>query len=163
MAARTCGVRLMEREQVELEAPGLDRPGTLIRYGHYGRPVLVFPSEPGRAWDFENNGMVDAVADLIDAGRVKLYCVDSLDHVQLVGPQHPDRGARPAARAVRAWLPDQVVPSIAATRPAAPRSSPPAAAWAPTTRCTSPSARRPGPAGDRAVGQLRRDQLARLG
>ena len=51
----------------------------LIAYGHYGRPVLVFPSEQGRAWDFENNGMVGAVADLIDAGRVKLYCVDSAD------------------------------------------------------------------------------------
>ncbi len=33
----------MEREQVELEAPGLDRPGTLIRYGHYGRPGAGLP------------------------------------------------------------------------------------------------------------------------
>jgi len=41
--------------------------------------VLVFPSEQGRAWDFENNGMVGAVADFIEAGRVKLYCVDSAD------------------------------------------------------------------------------------
>ena len=44
-----------------------------------GRPVLVFPSERGRAWDFENNGMIGAVQELIDAGRVKLYCVDSYD------------------------------------------------------------------------------------
>ncbi len=54
-------------------------PALVIAYGHWGRPVLVFPSEQGRAWDFENNGMVDAVADLIDGGRVKLYCVDSAD------------------------------------------------------------------------------------
>ena len=40
----------------------------------------MFPSEPGRAWDYESNGMVGAVAHLIDAGRVKLYCVDSFDH-----------------------------------------------------------------------------------
>ena len=65
----------------ELDIPGLDRRGTVIRYGHFGRPVLVFPSEQGRAWDYENNGMVDAVEDLIEAGRVKLYCVDSFDHV----------------------------------------------------------------------------------
>jgi esterase/lipase superfamily enzyme len=69
----------MDRMQVELHAPGLDRAGTVIRYGHFGRPVLVFPSERGRAWDYENNGMVDAVRSLIDAGRVKLYCVDSFD------------------------------------------------------------------------------------
>ena len=48
----------------------------MIRYGHYGRPVIVFPSEQGRAWDYESNGMVGAVAHLIDDGRVKLYCVD---------------------------------------------------------------------------------------
>jgi esterase/lipase superfamily enzyme len=63
----------MRREQVDLGA------GSLVAYGHFGRPVLVFPSEQGRAWDFENNGMIDAVADLIDAGRVKFYCVDSAD------------------------------------------------------------------------------------
>ena len=33
--------------------------------------------EPGRAWDYENNGMVGAVSH--DDGRVKLYCVDSFD------------------------------------------------------------------------------------
>ena len=65
---RTCGVT-----QVELG------PAKLIAYGHWGRPVLVFPSEQGRAWDFENNGMVGALADLIDGGRLKLYCVDSAD------------------------------------------------------------------------------------
>ena len=36
---------LMERHQVELDAPGFGRAGTVIRYGHYGRPVIVFPSE----------------------------------------------------------------------------------------------------------------------
>jgi esterase/lipase superfamily enzyme len=64
---------LVRRDHVELG------PAGLVAYGHYGRPVLVFPSEQGRAWDFENNGMVDAVADLIDSGRVKLYCVESGD------------------------------------------------------------------------------------
>lgn len=59
----------------------MDRWGTVIRYGHYGRPVIAFPSEQGRAWDWENNGMVAAVAGLIDAGRIKLYCVDSFDHM----------------------------------------------------------------------------------
>jgi esterase/lipase superfamily enzyme len=53
--------------------------GHVLAYGHYGRPFLVFPAEAGHAWDFENNGMVGAVADLIDGGRLKLYCVNSAD------------------------------------------------------------------------------------
>jgi len=69
----------MRREHHHLQVDGFEHTLGVVVHGHYGRPVVVFPSEAGRAWDFENNGMVDAVGDLIDAGRVKLYCVDSLD------------------------------------------------------------------------------------
>ena len=69
----------VRREHVELQVPGHDHALSVIAYGHFGRPVLVFPSEAGRAWDFENNGMIEAVRELVDEGRVKFYCVDSLD------------------------------------------------------------------------------------
>jgi esterase/lipase superfamily enzyme len=69
----------MNREVAELWSDAIGAAGTVIRYGHWGRPALAFPSEQGRAWDFENNGMVAAVAGLIDAGRLKLYCADSFD------------------------------------------------------------------------------------
>ncbi|MDQ2812595.1 MAG: alpha/beta hydrolase-fold protein [Actinomycetota bacterium] len=69
----------MNREAIELWSPAMGEAGTVIRYGHWGRPALVFPTSRGRAVDFENYGMVGAVADLIDAGRLKLYCVDSYD------------------------------------------------------------------------------------
>jgi esterase/lipase superfamily enzyme len=55
-----------------------DRDGVLV-FGHRGRPVLVFPSQERSRYEWEEHGMVDAVRDLIDAGRVKLYCVDSWD------------------------------------------------------------------------------------
>ena len=70
----------MNRHQFELPlGGGIDRGMTIIQYGHYGRPMLVFSSEAGRAWDFENNGMLDAIGYLINDGRIKLYCVDTLD------------------------------------------------------------------------------------
>lgn len=47
--------------------------------GHGGRPVLVFPSAERDRYEWERHGMVDAVRDLIDAGRVTLHCVDSWD------------------------------------------------------------------------------------
>ena len=53
--------------------------GTVVAYGSWGRPVLVFPSQEGNAFDYEDRGMVDAVAWLVDEGRVKLYTVDSYD------------------------------------------------------------------------------------
>ena len=62
----------MQRRHVELHAPSIGAAGILLAYGHWGRPVLVFPTELGRAWEYENGGMVDAIAGLVDDGRVKL-------------------------------------------------------------------------------------------
>jgi esterase/lipase superfamily enzyme len=107
----------MRREQTELEAPGFDRPGTLIRYGHFGRPVLVFPSERGRAWDYESNGMVDAVSDLVDSGRVKLYCVDSFDSDSWSDDTIPLEQRAQRHGAYAAWITDRVVPLIQGDSP----------------------------------------------
>ena len=63
----------MRRREITLDG------GTLIAYGHWGTPVVGFPSEDGEAWDWEDRGMVDAVAPLLDGGRMKLYCVPSYD------------------------------------------------------------------------------------
>ena len=109
----------MERHQVELDAPAFGRSGTVIRYGHWGRPVLVFPSEQGRAWDYENNGMVGAVADLVEGGRCKLYCVDSFDDQTWSDSSIPleERARRHGAYA--GWVLDRVVPFIGEDSPGA--------------------------------------------
>ena len=39
----------MQGHRVELQVPGTDHRLGVIRHGHWGRPVLVFPSEAGRA------------------------------------------------------------------------------------------------------------------
>ncbi len=56
----------------------LHREITLARWGHYGQPVLVFPTAGGDAEEIERMLMIDALAPLIDAGRIKVYSVDSL-------------------------------------------------------------------------------------
>src|SRR4249920_2099859 len=69
----------MTRRALDLWSPAVGASGAVLAYGNWGRPVLVFPTEAGHAGDFEANGMVEAIADLLDAGRLKLYCVDSYD------------------------------------------------------------------------------------
>ena len=53
--------------------------GALNVYGHWGSPLLAFPSEQGHSGQYEDFGMIAAVGDLLAAGRVKVYCVDSYD------------------------------------------------------------------------------------
>jgi esterase/lipase superfamily enzyme len=102
----------MNRETTELWSAALGAAGTVIRYGHWGRAVLVFPSERGQAWDFENNGMIAAVQDLIEAGRVKLYCVDSYDAASWSNTEIPlEERARRHGR-YESWIVGDVVPWI---------------------------------------------------
>ena len=102
----------MRRDHVSLWSPAIGAAGDVIAYGHFGRPVLAFPAERGRAWDYENNGMVGAVASLIEAGRIKLYCVDSFDAASWSAKHLPlEERARQHQR-YDDWIINQVTPWI---------------------------------------------------
>jgi esterase/lipase superfamily enzyme len=88
--------------------------GTVAAYGHYGRPVLVFPTEGGHAGEFADRGMVAAVEGLIDAGRVKLYCVDSFDAGTWSAAHLPLEERARRHGGYESWILDAVVPHIQA-------------------------------------------------
>jgi esterase/lipase superfamily enzyme len=88
-----------------------NRDGVLV-YGHRGRPVLVFPSQQRTRYEWEEHGMVDAVADLIDAGRVKLYCVDSWDSATWHDEWLPREERARRHEAYERWLLEHVVPLV---------------------------------------------------
>ena len=48
-------------------------------YGHAGRPVLFIPCQDGRFFDFENFKMIDVWAPFIDAGKVMVFSIDTVD------------------------------------------------------------------------------------
>ncbi|PRY24787.1 esterase family protein [Pseudosporangium ferrugineum] len=102
----------MRHYSVDLAVPGGGRSGTVAVYGHWGRPVLVFPTEGGDAWEFSRNGMVGAAGELVESGRVKLYCVDSFDAESWSAHHLPleERAWRHAA--YESWVLDAVVPHI---------------------------------------------------
>lgn len=56
---------------------GRDLPFAVL--GHTGMPVMVFPTQNGRCTDFHDFRMPETIVDHINAGRVQLFCVDSID------------------------------------------------------------------------------------
>ena len=84
----------------------------LRSYGHYGRPVLAFASEGGPAWQWEENGMVAAIGGLLEAGRVKLYCVDSHDMASWSNRDIPLEARAREHGHYEHWLLQEVVPYI---------------------------------------------------
>ncbi|MFF0379199.1 esterase family protein [Actinoplanes missouriensis] len=101
----------MRHYTAELRTPsGIQ--GTIAVYGHYGRPVLVFPSEGGYPQEFADRGMVAAVEGLIDAGRVKLYCVGSFDGGTWSAADIPIEERALRHGAYESWIVEAVVPHI---------------------------------------------------
>jgi esterase/lipase superfamily enzyme len=69
----------MNREYHKWFSPNLNRDMELLIFGHAGARVLVFPTRRGRFYEYEDLGLVDALADRLDNGLLQLFCVDSVD------------------------------------------------------------------------------------
>jgi len=69
----------MKREYHKWYSPELGREMELLVFGHEGLPAIVFPTSQGKFYEFEDRGMVAAVAGKLEHGDLQLICVDSLD------------------------------------------------------------------------------------
>ena len=69
----------MRREHHRWYSDHLGHDMDLLLYGHGGQPLLAFPSQDGRYWDWEGFGLVDALAPYLESGRLTLAAVDSVD------------------------------------------------------------------------------------
>lgn len=86
-------------------------------YGNAGKICLAFPPQNGRFFDFENFGMVEALAPEIEGGRVQLVCVDGID-----GETWSNKERSPRERIERheAWfhyVAEELVPAVKAENP----------------------------------------------
>ena len=104
----------MHIEEHSWRSPALGRDMALKVYGHWGDPFIVFPCSRGRYFDYEGMGMVAAISSFIDGGRIKLFCVDSID-----GDSWYDFSVPPARRNARhedydRYVTTEVVPFVQA-------------------------------------------------
>ena len=81
-------------------------------YGHYGFPLLMFPTAAADFEEYERFHLIGSIRHLIDAGKVKVYSIDSVN-------QHTwmNNGLHPAERARRhtfydSYVTNEVVPFI---------------------------------------------------
>ena len=103
----------MNREYHRWMSPSLGRQMELLVFGHAGTPVAVFPTSKGRFYDYEDRGMVAALAGPLEGGRAQLFCLDSVD-----GESWYNYGAPPRERVVRhmayeRYVLDEAFPFIA--------------------------------------------------
>jgi esterase/lipase superfamily enzyme len=86
----------------------------LARWGHYGTPVLVFPTAGGDADEIERNGLVGACGPLIEAGRVKIYSCDSVAGRALLSKEGSPEHRMWLFNQFHACVVSEIVPAIRA-------------------------------------------------
>lgn len=86
----------------------------VARWGAVGRPLLLFPTAAGDAEEVERFHLVDAVAELLAAERLKVYSVDSLAAEAWVAPGAELQRAAEVQNRYDAFLVNEVVPAIRA-------------------------------------------------
>lgn len=57
----------------------LGRDVDMLVYGNWGYPVLMFPTSMGRYYEYKDFGFIDTVKWFVETGKIKLYCIDSID------------------------------------------------------------------------------------
>jgi len=100
----------MQREFHRWYSHRLGRDMELLAFGHAGAPVLAFPTSMGRFYEYEDFGMVRALARALEEGWVQLFCVDGID-----AESWYNRAIPPHDRAIRHnqyenYLVEEVVP-----------------------------------------------------
>jgi esterase/lipase superfamily enzyme len=86
----------MQRDHHHWHSPRLGREMGVVVYGHWGPPLIVFPTSGGDEWEFDRQGVISALSETIDAGRAKLFCVNT-NHAE----SFANRGAHPLHRS---WM-----------------------------------------------------------
>ncbi len=102
----------MEIEYHKWFSHNLNQEMELKVYGQAGKPLLIFPPQSGRFFDYENFGMIRAIQQWIDEGQVKVFTVDSID-----SQSWTNYDAHPADRARRhedydRYIIEEVMPFI---------------------------------------------------
>jgi esterase/lipase superfamily enzyme len=102
----------MRRDYFGWHTHRLPCPARVMRWGHWGTPVLLFPTAGGDFEEPERHGLIGAFAGLIDAGRIKVYTVDSVAGQHWVSRQHSPEYCSRVQNLFDAYVYEEVVPLI---------------------------------------------------
>lgn len=93
-------------------SPNLGQPMQIVTYGHYGFPLLMFPTAAADYLEYERFQVIDVIAEYIEAGKVKVFSINSINRDSWMKRDlHPKwRAARQAA--YNNYVTEEVVPFI---------------------------------------------------
>jgi esterase/lipase superfamily enzyme len=84
----------------------------LVRWGHMGKPVLLFPTAGGDAEEVERFHLMGVLMPLIEAGQIKVYSTDSIAGKAWISKQHSAEYCSHLQNMFDALVYQEIVPAI---------------------------------------------------
>src|SRR2546421_12809241 len=69
----------MQRVLDSWHSPSLNKPMEIVTYGHYGFPLLMFPTAAADFLEYERFHVIDAIKEFIESGKVKVFSINSIN------------------------------------------------------------------------------------
>jgi esterase/lipase superfamily enzyme len=90
----------------------LERDVTLVRWGTFGQPVVLFPTAGGDAEEVERFHLIGVLEPLIEAGKIKVYSCDNAAGKALLAREGSARHQMWLQNQFHQYLKHEVVPAI---------------------------------------------------
>ena len=102
----------MKREIHGWWSPRLEKNMEIVVYGHWGKPLLMFPTAGADFLEYERFQLIDAIAPYIEAGKIKVFSINSINNESWL-----NNSMAPHHKALRHmtynyYVTDEVVPFI---------------------------------------------------
>jgi esterase/lipase superfamily enzyme len=102
----------MERYLDGWHSPSLNKYMEIVTYGHFGFPLLLFPTAAADYLEYERFYLIDAMKEHIEGGKVKVFSINSINQESWL-----NRNMHPKYMAIRqmqfnSYICEEVVPYI---------------------------------------------------
>src|SRR5712691_6185203 len=93
-------------------SPALDMDMPIVSYGHWGHPLLLFPTAAADFLENERFGLIEAAAGPIAAGRVRVFSINSINNQAWMESSLPVAEQARRQNLYSLYLENEVVPYI---------------------------------------------------
>ncbi len=91
----------------------LDEDMEIAVYGHYGPAFLFFPLDGENYQSFEEHGSIAALSPFLDAGRIKVFTINSIDRESWLAEHSDPRQQATRHQQYNRYVTEEVMPFIA--------------------------------------------------
>jgi esterase/lipase superfamily enzyme len=102
----------MHREIQSWHSPSLDKQMEIVEYGTWGFALLLLPTAAADYLEYERFLLIDALKKYIDAGKVKVYSINSINSESWMNQHAPPRWKSARHQQFNNYVFNEVVPFI---------------------------------------------------